>query len=543
MREAWPVTEPGIDPNRDWNWHLDAIADHVQWQLEGWMIRTGQAAARGEYAMKGTERTGVAKGVSEIAARFAESGRYVQNMLINFAPATLKSKIVMVFAPAWMWLRCPGWTVACLSGNPDNVTRDSNACRELVTSPWYRETFGVTWTMNPRIDSVGKWQTTAGGERTSRGLNASGVGLHVDAVFLDDPDDWVKVHGEAARLEVKRQWEAYGNRVNSLRDSLRIVVQQRVHTDDLSATLVATGDYVRFYAAVHFDPRDRCRTPWGWVDPRKAKGENLHAARFDEETCAKERRRLGPQGFEAQYNQRPESLEGGMFKREWLRFYTRAGVTPTLERPIGCRSREELPAIELPRLTTIAISLDGTFGSQAATSSRVGLLALGLHGNRRFVLADRTRHMGEQEGASIEMTNEVIALLEKYPECRTVLIELKALGQAVVDRLAEKMRENKLRRVEVVPLDTGRDSKVSRAFAMQPDIADGLLFVEDGAEWLTNGLDPDDAAGFVGELCSFPGGKHDDRVDTLSQFFRHFAVHASQGRTNEILAMARAKRR
>lgn len=538
VREAWPVIEPGINPERDWNWHLDAICDHVQWMLEGWLLRTGHAGARW-IADDSPSRAMHAR------------GEYAQNLLINFAPATLKSKITMVFAPAWMWLRAPGWTVACLSGNPDNVTRDSNACRELVTSPWYRDTFAKlpdgkpcdvaakAPAMNPAIDAVGKWRLSAGGERTSRGLQASGVGLHVDAVFLDDPDDWVKVHGEAARLEVRRQWEAYGNRVNSLRDSIRIVVQQRVHVDDLSASVLSTGDYVHFYAAVEFDPRQRCRTPWGWVDPRTAKGENMHAARFDEVTLAKERRRLGPQGFEAQYNQRPESLEGGMFKREWIRFYTRdATATPLLERPPGCRSREELPARELPKLTTIALTLDGTFGSVTATASRVGLLAIGIHGPDRYVLADRTRRMD----GSHTMAAAVIDLLEEYPQAKTVLVEKKALGAAVIERLEESIRAGKCRAVKVIPIDTGSDSKPSRAYAMQPDVAEGHLFVEDGAEWVTNGLDSDDAGGFVGELCSFPGGKKDDRVDSLSQFFRHYAVHKSQARLQALLNASKVLR-
>lgn len=520
VRQAWPVVEPGVNPA--WNWHLDAICDHIQWFLEGWLIATGRGHLvhpdSPAWKVQGDER----------------SRTVVQNLFVNAAPATLKSKIAMVFAPGWMWLRVPSWTVACVSGNPANVTRDSIQGRDLVTSPWYRSTFDVTWVIRSDVDAKEKWQTTAGGERVSKGLQSTPVGLHVDAIFLDDPDDMHKVYSEAERKATKGHWDAYGNRVNSLAHSLRMIIQQRMHVDDLTGQVQTTGDWAKLEIPVAFDPRFRSTTPWGWTDPRSVANENMHPERFTPEALAKEKRRLGPVMYEAQYNQRPESIEGGMFKREWIRFWRPSGAQgerAMLERPPGCRSREEVPAVALPaKANWMALTVDGTFGSESAAASRVGLLCVLGRGGDRFVLADRTRKMS---GVN-EMVQEIVKLVNQFKGVKVVVVEKKALGAAVVEALQKLIRDSKLRQVAVIEIDPKGDSKESRASAMQPDIFAGNLYVEDGAEWLVSGQGDDDN-GFVGELCAFPGGRHDDRVDALSQLWRHYAVHASMGRTADML--------
>jgi len=531
VRDAWPEIEAGVDADRDWNWHLDAICDHVQWMLEGWLIASGHAAART-----------IAPDSRALCTPF------VQNLLINAAPATLKSKIVMVFAPAWMWLRAPTWSHAALSGNSDNVTRDSNACRDLVQSEWYRTTFQVTWTIRSDVAAVGKWKTTAGGERISRGLSAAATGIHVDALFCDDPETASEVWGEAARKATRTNWAAYQNRVNSEAYSIRIMVQQRLHPDDLSSTLLDMGNWAHWYAAVEFDARHVCTTPWGWTDPRAANDNvprNMHPARFSDKVLADARVALSLQ-YQAQYNQRPDNVEGSMFKRANLRFWRREGARgerPMLARPDGCLDRETCPAIPLPKLDAVALTLDGSGGSMSG--DRAGLLAVGLAGVERFVLADRTRR-ANGAGSMARMIMELIAwLLEEFPDqpgVKKIVVETKALGVSVIEKLEEYIRDGKLVGVNIVPVDPKGDSKEARAVAMEADINEShRLYVEDGASWLTSGHDRDDV-GFIAELCSFPGGKHDDRVDALSQLWRYFAVNKTIAKMAAAVAAMRTAR-
>src|SRR6266446_8786142 len=69
LRACWPIIEPSTP--LVWNWHLDAICDHVQALLEG---RLGK-----------------------------------QNLIVLVPPGCLKSSIVSVAAPSWWWITHPSW--------------------------------------------------------------------------------------------------------------------------------------------------------------------------------------------------------------------------------------------------------------------------------------------------------------------------------------------------------------------------------------------------------------------------------------------------
>lgn len=476
-RQGWHVLEP---MELEWNWHHEALCKNVQGMLEEWL------------AFRDGER---------LKMRW-------QNLIINICPSSLKSRIVMVFAVAWMWLRCPTWSVLCVSANPANVTRDAEACRDLITSKWYRETFQVTWKIRDDIDSKAKFATTAGGARYSRGLISKFTGIHVDAILLDDPDDAHDVHSEAARRERAGKWESIGNRVNDQRACLRIILQQRVHVDDCTGDVLARGGYLHASYPLEYAPDRRRDTPF-YTDPRTVPGENLHAARFTPEVIAAERLRLGSWGFEAQYNCNPSPLEGGMLKRAWFKFCRIAGRTlGTFKRPDGCRG-DEARVLETDQNGRIkcdwmTITVDATFGSLSDTASAVGLLVVAGIGVDRFVLCDRTKPRTFPE------TKEAIReLLKEWPEVTRVIVERKANGQAIIDDMQREF-------AGFIPVDP-EGGKESRAAAMSPAIEAGSVYLLEGEPWLDE---------FIAELCVFPRGKRDDRVDALSQLMTYFAAHA-----------------
>jgi predicted phage terminase large subunit-like protein len=473
VRQGWHVLEP---LNIEWNWHHDALCANVQGMLEEWM------------AFRDGER---------LRMRW-------QNLVLNICPSTLKSRIVMVFAVAWMWLRCPQWSVLCVSANPANVTRDAESCRDLVTSKWYRETFRVEWKIRDDIDSKSKFATTAGGTRYSRGMLAKVTGIHVDCILLDDPDDANDVHSEAARRERAGKWEAMGNRVNDLKACIRIILQQRVHVDDCTGDVLSRGGWLHASYALEFRDEWRRDTPF-YSDPRTLEGENMHPARFTPEVIAGERLRLGSQGFEAQYNQNPSPREGGMLKRLWFRWCRIANRTPgPAKRPQGC-SGDEARVIDVDTrgrmiVDWVTITVDATFGSLSDTASAVGLLVVAGIGHDRLVLDDKTKPM-----TFTQTKTAIRELLTAWPECTRVIVERKANGQAIIDDMEREF-----------PGFIGVDpygGKESRAAAMSPAIESGSVYLLEGAVWVDE---------FITELTVFPHGKRDDRVDSLSQLMAYF---------------------
>lgn len=545
MRGAWEILEPGVEFND--NWHIRAFCDHIQWMLEGWLVamKKGTPAMR-KRAIDSWDAHGLL---------FREGEVLVQNMIWNLAPTTLKSRILMVFAPAWMWLHDPTWSVCAISSVLDNVQRDSNAHRDLVTSPWYKTTFEISWRIRRDIDAVGDWKTTAGGERKSRTILSGFVGVHVNAIFLDDPDDPDRVWNESDRKKVQNKWSrTIRRRMKKPQIDLRIAIQQRVHIEDWTATQVAKGQWspedrmgwvwMAIPTLFGRGPKAAPRfSPWGWCDPRTVANENIQPARFTPAMIADEERELGPEGFEAQYNQNPDRFDGGMIKRANVRFFRIQDMpVTTVVRPIGCGvtadGRQE-EAYILKRLADgsldldwLVITVDCSNGSERLTASQCGILVVGGKGLQRFVFDDRTAIMSIDD-----MYIKVRETIGAWPVSK-VLIELKAAGASVVNEMQKQLEAGALLGpdgqpciVEIISIiDEKNDSKEARAAAMVPAWRSGLVFVLDGAEWLFPKMGDGGKLldqGFVAELCTFPKSKKNDRVDAMSQVMTYFRAKSN----------------
>lgn len=558
----------------EWGPHLDAFCTEVQMQLEAWLVANGfgdeRMIARQREAWERTDATWE-DGAPEPWLRYV----LVQNALANLAPGTLKSTIAMVCANAWIWLWCPTFSFGALSGIDANVTRDSAATRDLVQSRWYRETFGITWASRDLTDeeraeldaaededgaelrvrrdknAIGEWATTAGGKRMSRTLSRGLTGLHVDGVFLDDPDDADRVWSEPERVRSQNRWtRACESRVNDEHRSIRFVLQQVVHAEGFSAYLLSISrwspanpkGWAQFClpAEFGFGPPDAPeQTPWGTRDWRTEKGESLHR-RLSPGVLANKRQALGSIAYEAQFNQNARAITSGIFARSASRFFIIEGtpIGSLGRRPEGCPTRSASPPIvvRLDQLRPITLSVDAANSldpNPAAKKkiSAVGLMVIGELGEQRLLLEDATRVLGASA-----TYQAIYDLLRGWPIER-LLVENKALGNGVIAEIQKAIRlgwyvndqgeqvplrgpDGKPVRCTIEDFDPGRDSKDQRAMAMLPSWEQGLILFRDGAEWLHEKVDANRRVvdeGTVGEICGFPHARRRDRMDTLAQ--------------------------
>ena len=81
------------------------------------------------------------------------------------------------------------------------------------------------------------------------------------------------------------------------------------------------------------------------------------------------------------------------------------------------------------------------------------------------------------------------------------LVEDKASGQSLIQELK---RDTRLP-VRAIKADT---DKISRTYAITPTCEAGRVHLPERAPWLNDFLD---------ELMMFPGGPHDDQVDSMTQ--------------------------
>lgn len=458
IRYGWQVLEPGVEV--EWNWHIEFVAEHLQAVLEDWMRRQRDPL----YVQR------------------------AQNLLINQPPGTAKSRIVSVFAPVWMWLHWPSWRVTCLSANPEVALRDADYARQVLESEWYRTWFRPRWHLREAQDAKSNYANTAGGTRLSKGISAKLTGLRGDAIIADDLNDLKEVYSETIRRGVNRDWDdAIANRVNDLRSSVRIGIQQRAHEEDWSGHILAKGGWEHVCLPMEWEAAPVCKCPscargvtfLGRRDPRTAVGEVLHPVRFTPQVLAAEKIRLGSYGVAGQLQQRPAPAEGGMFKQRWFKYIDRA---------------------ELPSFDEVVVSVDCA-SKKTTDGSNTAIEVIGRQGPWRYVLDCFAGHV---------TTRETIAKIHELRGAwgvRKVLVEDKAAGPSVVEALKESIPG-------VIEIGVaGGDDKESRAMAVQPEVESGNVMLLRGAPWVED---------FLLEICSFPVGAKNDRVDAFTQALNYF---------------------
>ena len=445
---AWGIVEPGTPLL--WNWHLSAICQHLEALLLGTLGKN--------------------------------------NLVISVPPGSGKSRLVSVMAPAWYWIRNPGWKAIFASGNPRVSTRDSLITRNLIGSHWYKKTFGISWKLADDQDQKTLFGISPhGGFRMATTPGSGTTGDRAHALFIDDPLDSGDANSKAAREAVNVTWyaQSFANRLNDLRVGTRCIIAQRLHHEDLIGHVLATEPnlWEHLMIPMQFEPARRFTTLLGWTDPRVAENELMFAERFPIEIVAQERQRLGNSAFAGQLQQRPVAAEGELFKRGCLQM-----LTPDA----------------LPRCSQIVISLDTAFSEKQTADYSVAIV-MGQH-ERGVVILDIVR--GRYAYPQLKAIS--IELAAKWRPS-AVIVENKASGQSLVQSLRQETS------LPVRAIEVDRD-KVSRAHSCTATWESGRVFAPIGATWLED---------FEWELYSFPKAPHDDQTDAFVQALRYLTASTS----------------
>ncbi|MEM9244436.1 MAG: hypothetical protein AAGA67_01630 [Cyanobacteria bacterium P01_F01_bin.153] len=487
LQMAWAEMEP--ETALDWNWHLDAICLHVENVLMDWRKHRLDPT----YVQRST------------------------NLLINVPPGSMKSRIVSVCAPAWFWLIEPTWTSLFLSANPRVAARDAFICRDLLRSQWYRQTFSPSWELRKDKDAVSNFWNTAGGRRQSFGFNSKITGNRADAIFVDDPHDAQEVTSAVKRLAVLDKWDfAIANRVNSPASSVRLMIMQRLHQDDLAAHVYGQGDWDRLVIRQEFEC-DKDESVFGWTDPRTKEGELMHPTRFPPKVVEGFKVGLGDYGYAGQHQQRPAPRKGGMVLREW---FIRADHPPLDELEIyqswDTASKDDPE--NCPWVCTTWGVKDGLF------------YLLDVH-------RDRHKYVEGCEAA-------FRLALQWKPEI--ILIEQASTGGVLIQDFRQGVippGKNAPVFFSVLPIKTtqrgGSRSKLERLDAVANTIKMGRVVLPRVDTWV---------AKFLEELLTFPASRFSDQVDSTTQFlnwaqFRFDSVIATEEPELERLEPRRSRRR
>lgn len=448
VQTAWPILHPAR-PYID-TWHMDGICEHLE------------ALYRGK----------------------------IRNLLITVPPGHSKSLLSAVFLPCWGWLDDPTTAFLYLSFAHELSSRDSAKCLTVMRSPWYKKYFGHRFTLTRQ--SALKITNDQQGYRIATSVEATAaMGERGDILVADDAlsiKDGQK--SEAKRNAVNKIWDdAFCSRAKDGATLRKLIIQQRIHMDDLAGHVLDQGGWVHLNLPAEYVPEHRCQTyidkTLFWSDPRTEEGELLFSQLFDEDHLAEERKKPG---YSALYQQNPIPEGGGTIKTVWL----------------TSNHYNESPSVIAGRASKVIQSWDTAQKKGARTSFTVGQVWAKLDAN--FYLLDEIRERME----FVDIIRAIKRLTALWPMCQEKLIEDKSSGSDVISQLQGKIPG-------IIPVPVNEDGKLDRLDAVSWVFEGGNVRIP---REIVEGRVPRRIAwipAWVEELISAPVGKYMDRVDAATQ--------------------------
>ena len=224
-----------------------------------------------------------------------------KRLIINMPPRSLKSICASVAFPAWALALRPETKIHCVAGHRGLADDHHTMTRNLIAQPKYRGLF-------PHVrfsEGASKIALPHGGSRAAFTPTGALTGRGADLIIIDDPQAAHEADDPAKSAAIRSWYDRnVYQRLDRKSDGVVILVMQRLAQDDLTAHLLAKGDWEHLNLPAIATKDERFPRVSGRRVLR-AKGDALHSAREDREALREALLRLGAQVFMAQYQQDP----------------------------------------------------------------------------------------------------------------------------------------------------------------------------------------------------------------------------------------------
>jgi predicted phage terminase large subunit-like protein len=414
-------------------------------------------------------------------------------LIINIPPRNLKSICASVALPAFLLGHNPTKKVICVSYSDDLAAKFSNDCRAVMRTDWFQQTFPRA-RIDKAKDTESEVRTTERGYRLATSVGGTLTGRGGDIIIIDDPIKPQDAQSKSVR-EKTVQW--YENTLLSrLDDKVHgaiVVVMQRLHLDDLSGHLLEKGGFEHLCLPAIAESTQTIQLGNGRTHVRDP-GDVLDPIREPLSALERQRAAMTPLVFSAQFQQSPVPLEGNLIKRDWIRYFR--GNVPPKERDY------------------FVISWD-----TAMKASELADYSVGTVWHVQVHLVDLVRGRFEYP----DLVAAALALWRKWKvewAHTHLIIEDKGSGSSLIqslknERIYAHQHHGKL-----------EGDKVMRLTAQAAQFHAGVVHFREDAPWLDE---------LMAELLGFPGVRHDDQVDSISQALAFISWRGSQWSSSEPL--------
>jgi predicted phage terminase large subunit-like protein len=398
-----------------------------------------------------------------------------KRLIVNLPPRGGKSVYASIALPLWILGHDPTRRLICASYGAELASRFSRDTRTLMESAWVRALFPALRPGDKMTEE--QLTTTRQGYRLAASVGGALTGLGGDYLIIDDPTKASDAWSDSARTAAN-DW--FTNTALSRLDDKRtggiLIVMQRQHVDDLvGCVLDRSGeDWTVLSLPAIAQEHERFVLRDGRVFIREP-GEALHPEREPFEVLMKLKRQLGTYDFSAQYLQQPVPIEGHIVKWGWFK---------TFAPPISTEPKDDI-------IQSWDTAVKGTeYADYSVCTTWLN------RGDDHFLLDVYRERLNYPE-----LKQAVIDLARRHG-AMTVLIEDAGTGAALVDEL---QTDGPIRPVAVEP----EGDKITRFSRSTRLIEPGYVHLPSTATWLQD---------FQKELLSFPNSRHDDQVDSVSQY-------------------------
>lgn len=397
----------------------------------------------------------------------------ITRLIINMPPRSLKSHIGSVAFPAYCLGRNPTLKFICASYSQGLAAKHASDFRRVLDSDWYGRVFGHG---EPFKNTENEVQTPEGGFRFATSVGGTLTGRGGDVIIIDDPLSAAEAHSKTSRERVNSWFSStLLSRLDNKKTGAIIVIMQRLHPEDLTGHLLEEDGWT-LVSLPAVAPDDREIIVAAGRSHFWRKGKVLHEAREPLTVLEQIKRQLGTDTFNAQYLQAPLPETGNLLKRSWLQTYEMAPVKQPGDQ--------------------IVQSWDTAMKATDTSDYSVCLTFL-VRNRNQYYLTDLYRDRPEFP----ELTKLVMSQAQRA-RADAILVEDSASGTSLIQTVRRAGLQG------VIPMKPMAD-KATRMYGQTPKLEAGSLFIPKSAPWL---------ADFLAEYLAFPKARHDDQVDSLSQF-------------------------
>jgi predicted phage terminase large subunit-like protein len=401
-------------------------------------------------------------------------GQY-NRLIIEVPPRHGKSICVSVALPAFLLGLDPAIKILVASYGAELADEHTASTRFVMSTEEYRRLFPDTVLSR---DRQGEFATTLGGTRKAVSVGGATTGFGADIIIIDDliKADAAKSEAETRRVEEYLS-SALITRLNNQETGKIIVIQQRLSELDPAAYLREKGGFkILSLPAIAQEaetiPLSNGRT---WT---RTPGDLLCPERFPREVLKRLEKDMGKARFSAQYLQNPTPPGGNRLIKSWFKIYD----------------------FEPKRQMFQAVIQSWDTGQSAEAASDYSVCTT-------WGLRDRLWHLIDVYRGKLEYHQllKKAKALHRIWEPDKIIIEKAGSGHSLVSDLRHP--DGGLRaEVRIFQPKLGKEERFEEALAQ---IEDGRFALPTEAPWLQD---------FIRECLAFPNGRHDDQVDSLSQF-------------------------